>query len=301
MNTENNAVELNSVVREFWKSKVLLLSFTIFCSICGFLYANSQPDIYTSSTTLAPSSSENDSALNSITSQFGGLASLAGVNLGQSTSNNIDLAIEILKSRRFINDFVEKHKIQVELVAAIDWNRSNNKLKMDDSLYSVSSQKWIRVSNSLKTSDPTPIEIHTAFSKILNIKRSQETGFIDISISHYSPFIAQEWLKLLIEEINSYMKLKDQTEANRSVSYLENQLDVTKLTDFRVMLYKMLDEQTKVLMFSNIKDEYIFETIDPPSLPEAKSNPNRVFITILFVFFGLLTSIVYSIVRAFYA
>jgi LPS O-antigen subunit length determinant protein (WzzB/FepE family) len=47
------------------------------------------------------------------------------------------------------------------------------------------------------------------------------------------------------------------------------------------MLFSLIEEQTKTLMLANVREEYVFKTVDPAVVPERKSKPMRVFIVIL--------------------
>ena len=43
--------------------------------------------------------------------EFFGIASLAGFSLPTSGVSKVDLGLEVLKSRKFVREFVERHKI----------------------------------------------------------------------------------------------------------------------------------------------------------------------------------------------
>ena len=61
-----------------------------------------------------------------------------------------------------------------------------------------------------------------------------------------------------------------------------------------------LAQQLQKQMLSNIREEFLLKTIDPPIIPEVRVSPNRVFICIIGVFFGFILSVfsvlVYSLV-----
>ncbi|HAS23515.1 MAG TPA: LPS O-antigen length regulator, partial [Idiomarina loihiensis] len=75
------------------------------------------PNIYKSEATLAPTEEASGGGLSQMAGQLGGLASLAGVNLGGKNADKTTIALEILKSRAFIKSFVEKYDILPELMA----------------------------------------------------------------------------------------------------------------------------------------------------------------------------------------
>ena len=60
---------------------------------------------------MAPAGDEANDGMSKLAGQFGGLASLAGVSLSDDSVNKSSLGLEVLKSRKFVREFVERHKI----------------------------------------------------------------------------------------------------------------------------------------------------------------------------------------------
>jgi len=75
-------IDLRELWNAIWVGKWLILAITILFTIGSVLYALSVPDEYKSTVLLAPASSSSSSSLSKLAGQFGGLASLAGINLG---------------------------------------------------------------------------------------------------------------------------------------------------------------------------------------------------------------------------
>ena len=57
-----------------------------------------------------------------------------------------------------------------------------------------------------------------------SLSEDKKTGFVTIKIKHKSPFVAKEWVELIIDEINIFYRQKDKSESEKSVSYLRNKL-----------------------------------------------------------------------------
>ncbi len=64
---------------------------------------------YSASVTLLPVKSEHPSALNSVSGQLGGLASLTGIGIGNDDDRSE--AIATLQSRALVSAFIEQHKL----------------------------------------------------------------------------------------------------------------------------------------------------------------------------------------------
>ena len=97
----------------------MLFAISALFAILSVIYAINQPNIYRATTLLAPASEQGGAGgLAKMAGQFGGLASLAGINLGGGGTDKTGLALEVLKSRVFIEEFINKHQLIVPLMVA---------------------------------------------------------------------------------------------------------------------------------------------------------------------------------------
>ncbi len=78
----NDEIDLRELFSVIWKGKWLIIAITTVFAIASVVFAVLQPNIYKSEALLASASEEQGGGLSALASQFGGLASLAGVNLG---------------------------------------------------------------------------------------------------------------------------------------------------------------------------------------------------------------------------
>lgn len=294
-----NELSLREIVNVIWLGKYKLLIILVISSILSVAFALSQPDIYKSEALLAPAEGEQGGGLASLAGQLGGLASLAGVNVGGQTSNKVQLAIEILQSRQFFKQFLNRHQILPDLMAAKSWDRENNSVVYDESIYDPSSKKWVReVSLPLKTT-PSYLEAYDYFRDTMLLNVDKDTGMLTLSIMHISPTVAHKWVTLLIEDINREMKKRDVLEANKSTHFLIEQIEKTNVADMKSILYKLIEEQAKTIMFANVRDEYVFKVIDAPVIPEIKAKPKRALICILGAFIGFTIGLIYILAEFF--
>ena len=123
---EINLGELWSVI---WAKKLTVIFISFIFAVTSIYFAISQPNIYKASAILAPVSDEGGAGgLSALAGQFGGLASMAGINLGGGASDKTALALEILKSRAFIKNFIAKHDLLVPIMAGEEWDMATNTL-----------------------------------------------------------------------------------------------------------------------------------------------------------------------------
>ena len=292
----DDEIDLRELFSVIWQGKWLIIAVTAVFAIAAVFYALSLPNIYKSEALLAPVS---DSSGMKVPGQLGGLAALAGVNLGGGGSDKTSLALEILKSREFIGRFIEKHDLFIPIMAAESWNRATNSLQIDQDIYDSETKQWVRDVKPPFQPKPSLLETHEEFMKLLNVSQDKETGMVKLSIEHFSPVIAQEWVMWLVQAINNEMRERELSEAQSSIAYLTSQLETTTIADIRTMLFSLIEEQTKTVMLANVRAEYVFKTVDPAVVAEKKAKPARALIVIIATMLGGLVATFILLLRYF--
>lgn len=277
-------VDLAELFSALWQGKWLIVAVTAVFAVIAIIFALSLPNIYRSEVLLAPASSAQKSGLGGLAGQFGGLASLAGLNLGATGMDKTILGLEIIKSRDFISRFIEQQKVLVPLMAAKDWDQRTNALILDEDIYKEG--QWVRDVEFPKQAEPSLQEAYEEFIELLTVTQNKENGMVVVGIEHVSPYIARQWLTELVAQLNNYMRQRDMAEAKMSLVHLEAELAKTQVEELRQALYQLIEEQTKTLMLTQVGDEYVFKTVDAAIVPEQKAKPSRALICIVFCLFG---------------
>jgi len=291
--SRSDEIDLRELWSVIWRGKWVVIAVTFIFALASVLYAISQPNIYTSEALLAPAEESSRAGLAGLAGQFGGLASLAGVNVGGG-SDKTTLAIEVLKSREFVSKFITKHNLLVPIMASKDWSLSDRILILDPDLYDASEKKWVRFEGDL---GPSMQEAYFVFNKNLKVSRDKTSGFVTISFEFYSPEITKQWVDWLIADVNFEIKYRDMSEAQKSIQYLTDQLEKTPIADMQKIFYELIEEQTKKIMIAEVRDEYVFKTIDGAIVPEFKSGPNRLLMFVLGAVLGGVFSVLIVFVR----
>ena len=133
--------------------------------------------------------------------------------------------------------------------------------------------------------------------KHLSVGTNKKNNFVTVKVKHQSPYIAKEWTKLIIDQINSFYRKKDKNEAQRASNYLNTLLAETNLVEIKEVLAALLQQETKKLTLIEANEYYVYEYIDPPAVMEKKSQPQRALICILASLFGGMLGIIYVFVR----
>lgn len=287
---EDQQIDLTELWSVVWGNKLVIVIVTLIFMALSVVYAIKQPNIYKASVLLTPTSTEE--GVGALSGKLGGLASLAGINLGGKNSTKTFFALELIKSRVFIEKFINKYQLLVPLMAVENWDIKTNTLIYNEDVYDVENKKWMRKVEYPQTPEPSKWEAYRAFSDILAIDQDKKTKMITFTLEHYSPEIAKQWLTSLVTELNSTIRDNDKIEAQTSIDFLTKKIKDTQLSYMQTAFYELIEEQTKTLMLIKISPEYVFKTVDPANVPDTKERPNRALIVILGVMLGGLFSIV---------
>jgi len=293
----DDEIDLRELARVIWAGKWLIGGITICASIIAVIIALMLPNIYRAEALLAPNDRDGAGGLGSLAAQYGDLATLAGINLGSGTADKTALGLEILKSRKFLSEYVERHDILVSLMAAKGWDPKTGELKIDSNVYDISAKKWTRRVRPPQNTIPSAQEAHEQFMDILSVSQDNKSGFVTVAVQHYSPEVAKQWVEWLVEDLNNSIMRQDVSEAEQAIEYLNSQIQSTSLADLQNVFFSLIEEQTKIVMLARVSSEYMFRTIDPSVAPEHRAEPNRMLIVALGLFLGGLLGVIIVVVR----
>jgi len=299
LQNNDDEIDLAELSRAIWAGKFIIIAILFIFAVASVAFALSKPDVYKASVLLSPASSDGAGGIGALAGQFGGLASLAGISLGGGGTDKTALALEIIKSRAFLETYIANHELLVPLMAAKEWDRVENKLILDNEIYDQSNHKWLREVSYPKTVEPSSWEAYQELLKLISTAQDKTTSLVTIDIEFYSPEIAKQWLIWLVTDVNNFMREKDEKEAQASIDYLTNQLEKTEVSAMETVFYQLIEEQTKNMMLTKVSPEYVLKTIDPAQVPELKAGPKRALIVVLGTMLGGILSVLIVLIRLF--
>ena len=293
----DDEIDLKELFMVLWSGKWLISAVTGLAAAISVVVALSLPNIYTASALLAPAES-GGGGLSGLMKQYGGLASLAGVALpGGEEGSRAQLGMQLMKSRAFIGNFVERRDILPELMAVESWDAGSGNVIFDPDDYETATGTWVRDVDLPKRPKPSLLEAHEEFMDILGVSEDKQTGYVTVSVDHHSPVVAAQWVSWLIEDVNAAVKAQDVSEAEKSIEYLKQQVANTSLADLQAMFFELIQSQTETVMLAEVRPEYVFKTIDPAVVPEEKSKPSRALICVLGTLLGGMLGVVIVLIR----
>jgi len=289
-------IDLLQLITELWNKKALIIFLTTIAAIISVLYSLSLPNIYRSQALLAPA----DSQSQGMSSSLGGLSSIAGI-AGISIPGTGDAkkteAIAILNSHQFLEEFINSHNLVVPIMASKGWDKESNKLIFNEKLYDAQKNQWlVKDGKDLK---PSIQETVKKFRLMVSSSVDKKNGYLLIFADTYSPYISKQWVELLIVDINKYIMEADVERAEKSLEYLNSQINQTAIPELKQVVAQLIKKEQQTIMLSQSSPEYIFKVIDRPIVPELKLSPKRAIICIVGTITGFLIAVALALALIF--
>ena len=289
--TYDDEIDFREFFSTLWLNKKFILILTGIFAVLSVIFSLILPNVYKSEALLVPSSLNSNS-----TSQYSALASVAGVNLSDS-SPDVTHAIAFINSKKIIRQLIKHESFLPDLMAAKKWHIKSNSIIYDDNLYDEENKKWVREVNFPFQQVPSEQEAFALFSKQINISEDKKNQLVTLSVEHISPSVAQQWAEWIIDEANTMVANLRIEEAESSINYLNEQIKLTPYAELRTLFFNLIQQNTQNMMLAKVSKQYALTIIDPPLIPEIKSYPNRALICILGTLLGGMLSLLIILVR----
>ena len=291
-NTHTQEVTVSDIIDASRKHWIPLFLIVFSTTICALIYAYTQPNIYQSSVLLAPAGEDSGNSLGGLTKQLGGIASIAGINIGKGSNQKTQITIETLQSRHFITNLLKSNGFIPSLHASKRYNQLNQEIEIDTTLYDTNHDTWL--DDSLAPSDWV---IYSSFlDSNFNMEIDSDTGIIRLNFRTISPKLSYKLADTFVSSINEAARERDMDLARENIKFIEESLNKTKLNEIREVLNALLEEQLKALMLASSQKEYALITIDPPYVPDEIFSPRRIIIAAAGPLIGTLIGFMYILV-----
>ena len=291
-NNYDDEIDLRELFHVLWDRRFYIGAITSIFSLISIIYALMLPNIYQSQAVMMPM--EANQGMSGMLGQYSGMASLAGISLPSESGSKAQEAIARIKSFEFFsNSFLPYIKLE-NLMAVKKWTQASNTLTYDASDFDSESRQWVRKPKPPRSNIPSPQEAYEEYMEIMSVNEDKKTLFVTLSVEHESPFIAQQWVEILREQIDQLMRDQDRQTAKKSIEYLNSLAPTVNYEEIKEALFALQQEQMKRLMMVEANDNYIFKVLDSPIVPEEHSRPRRSLI----VFWGTILGMVLSVLGA---
>lgn len=251
-------IDLVAAWKVAWGSKYLISIIAVLFAVAAGVIAFNITPLFRAEIVVIPVRSPGIGGTGSLSSQLGGLASiasLAGVNLDSGGSADRE-AKAILDSHRLDEEFIKQNNLIGVILA-------NSKK---------TPTLWLAVKNFREG--------------VLKIREDKRTGLTTLDIDWKDPAVAAQWANDFVALANERIREQAIDEANRNIKFLNEQIEKTHVVEVQRSMYSLIENETKTLMLANARAEYAFKVIDPAVAPEQKESPHRSLYVLVGAFIG---------------
>ncbi len=279
MTIRNESIDVKDLLIHVWSKKKQYMVTIAIATTLSLAFLLTKENMYTSEILLIPIKKDSSgNVLQGLSGQFGGLANLAGVNLGVTDDNEGIIAKQTLTSRAFLVELIRGNHLE-PLVYAADGFR-NGIVVFDESLYDTANEKWN--SEKLDGKDtPTDTDLYEKITSFYSVVENPENGTLRLSFEHVSPVFARDFLSLVFSEINKKMRVRALDRSESRLDYLTRESASSTAASVRQVLAQLIESEVNKRVLIDTEPNYSFDIVDPAFIPEEKSSPMRALILIL--------------------
>jgi uncharacterized protein involved in exopolysaccharide biosynthesis len=239
-----------ALLRVAWNHKYLVVIVAVLCTAAALAYALTAIPIYRAEAVITEVRDGGISgAAAGLSSQLGGLANIAGLNIGGASGNRTPQAV--LKSRHLVEEFIKRNNLIPELYPKAQQPR------------------------------PTLWRAVKLFQEgVLKISEDTRASKTSVSIEWTDPIAAARWANEFVALANELLRTRALDESTRNVTYLKEQIAKTNVVELQRVMYGLIESEMKTLMLANARAEYAFVLVDPAVPSEIRISPKRTMIVL---------------------
>jgi uncharacterized protein involved in exopolysaccharide biosynthesis len=277
----NDELTFKELVELIHRHRWLIVLTTVVLTFIAASASLVMPKKYQASIVVSPVSDSAGSGLGnlgSMASEFNGLASLAGLSLGEGSKRAESLAV--LQSEALTERYIHENNLLPVLF----------------------SSKWDPDRRAWRTAEPSKIptlwQANQFFKRVRSIATDSKTGLVTLTIEWRDPQVAARWANDLVRLANDYLRTQAIDQSERNIAYLNEQARKTDVLPAQQAIYSLLQTVINKAMIARGSEEYAFKVLDPARAPERPSSPRKVLWTALGFLVGLFGSVLFVILRA---
>jgi LPS O-antigen subunit length determinant protein (WzzB/FepE family) len=273
----DESVDIWQLARALWDAKWIVIGAAALFACAALAYSLLATKWWRVEVLLAPVEERRNAALDGQLGGLGGLASLAGLNIGGNASPE---PLAILRSRDFSRGFIADNNL-IPLLFAGEWDAER--------------QAW-------KETDPRKVpDLHDAVKyfqeDILDVSQDRQTKLVKLTIEWTDPEVAAQWAAALTDRINLRMRARAVDRAEENLAYLRSEYTKTDILPLREAIGRMMESEMQSLMLARGSTEFAFRTLEPAVAPKLPVRPRAVILVPLGVALGIFVGVGLVVIR----
>jgi uncharacterized protein involved in exopolysaccharide biosynthesis len=273
---EVQPVDIRGAFRDVLRHKWLVAAATLVCGVAGTAYAFLAPQWFRAEVVMIPVTQKSPLSTSSL-GEIGGLASLAGLDLGGGGDQE---SMAALRSRAFAAEFIAARNL-IPVLFADDWDPVHGKWNSSDPDKQPDMRKAVEYFDE----------------KVRTVGEDKKSGVVTIAVQWKDRSLAADWANDLARLINARMRKRALEESERNVDYLQHEIAAANIVSLQQSIGRVLESELQKLMMARGSEEYAFKIIDPAVAPRKRYSPQRALVVIMSTIAGALLSIGFVLLR----
>ncbi len=260
-----------------WNKKWFVILGCVACAAALIGVSLLLPKKYEATVVMSPVSMNTQGAgggLGSLMSQFGGIASLAGLSVGGTDAVRNE-SLGFLRSKQLVSDYIVEHDLQKILFSG------KHNAQPPQTLWKA-------------------VEFFSR--KVRTVTVENNTGMVLLRVVWEDPRVAATWANDLVATANARLRGRAIAESERNIAYLNEQAGKTDVVGMKQGIYSLLQTEINKVMIARGAEQFAFKVIDPAVAPEKPSSPGLLVWAGFGVLLALLAAVsvafLYSVFRA---
>ena len=232
------------MLRAVWARRRLVAAVMTGGALVGALLTWVLPPVYEARTVVSPVTQESmGNVLSGLRSQLGGLAQLAGVDLGSLASEAKVTAYATLASDEFARDFIQANDL-LPVLFSRQWDSEN--------------KRWENPRRAPTLNDG----VRYFRKRIRFVSEDRRSGLVTLRIEWKEPQLAARWCNGMIDMVNERLRREAVAQSDESLVVLEKEVARTNSIELQQLLYRLMQSNINAKTVALVKREYAFKVID---------------------------------------
>lgn len=263
-------LSIEGLILLLWSRKLLFASVTLLFASLIIAWAFLATPIYRVEAKVMPRhNGPEGGGLQELLSQFGGLAGMAGLNVG--LSGHVQENIALLRSRTLFETFARRENLMPVLFSK-DWDPVTKHWRSTLKHVPTMQDAWERFDRGIRTVD-----------------QDEKTQVVTVQIRWKNRYQAADWANEIVRLANEDVRQRAIDEAEASLQSLQQQLKATSAVELRESIYRLMEVQINREVIAKSRPDYAFVVLDPAAVPDADkfASPRRGLLLFVALPFGV--------------
>lgn len=249
--TRTDEIQLGELVGALWANRLLIIGTILLFIAAALAYLNVATYRYTAELKVTPSESSGGGSPSA--SGLAGLASIAGISLGQeSGATPFQLYLEGIKSRNAAEVLVQRLDI-AKVVFKAEWSEERQRFidrpnAIGNTIRDLKGALGLPI---YPWQEPGAARMQAFIQDNVTITENPKSPVVTLAFSHADQKFASRFLDVLHQVVDEQLRRKALQRSGRYISYLNTQLQRVTVAEHRQALTQALSEQEKFRMMAS--------------------------------------------------